>query len=377
MTFLLLALASLALAAYPIVIYPLVVASVSVLRPRPWTNAAWSGDVAHVITVHNEEKRIAAKLENALEIEPPPGGIETIVADDGSTDTTAEIVRGYESRGVRLLRLPRSGKEAAQIGAIRSTFCRIIVFSDASTRIDKRSLLSLLEPFADDEIGAVSGTDRAESLGPGTGEELYVRYEMALRRAESRTASLVGLSGCFFAVRREIADALLPDVPSDLGAALLCIRAGKRAVGQDAATCTYSNTARMDHEFRRKRRTALGGLHSLWAYRDAINARRPLPSLQIVSHKVVRFLCPFLLMISLVLLGIGAYRREPGATVCFSLAGALVILAGVARLSPLLRRIGPVRAVSFFALSNAAVFMAWIDWFAGRNRKTWVPTSRA
>jgi len=108
-------------------------------------------------------------------------------------------------------------------------------------------------------VGAVSGTDRPERAGSGTGEDLYVRYEMALRRAESRAGSLVGLSGCFFAVRREIANALLPEVPSDLGSALLSIALGKRAVAQDLAAGGYYVVLPWGNAAEQRRSDAIAG----------------------------------------------------------------------------------------------------------------------
>jgi cellulose synthase/poly-beta-1,6-N-acetylglucosamine synthase-like glycosyltransferase len=365
------------LAVYPVVIYPILVLALARLRPRGWRASPWNERVAHIVTVHNEERRIRSKLDNALAIDRPEGGVETIVVDDGSSDGTERIVGEYAARGVRWIPHPRQGKEAAQLAAIRATSCRVIVFSDASTRIEKDALPALLAPFVDDEIGAVSGTDRAESEASGTGEDLYVRYEMALRRAESRAGSLVGLSGCFFAVRREIAEKLLPDVPSDLGSALLCLVDGRRAVSQDAAVCTYSSTSQPEREYQRKRRTALRGLRCLWAYRRAVSPLRPLASWQVLSHKVARFLSPFFLVLSAAALCVGAARREAPALAGLAVLAVLAAAAILSSLWPALRRWRGVRALGFFLLSNVAVLTAWIDLLAGRKLSAWVPTSRS
>jgi cellulose synthase/poly-beta-1,6-N-acetylglucosamine synthase-like glycosyltransferase len=361
---------------YPVAIYPFCVRVVAGLRARAWRSGTWTDRVAHVITVHNEEARIASKLENSLGLTGPPGGVETIVVDDGSTDGTESVVRTFASRGVVWVPHPRAGKEAAQIAALRATSCGVIVFSDASTRIDRGSLLEILAPFADGDVAAVSGTDRPDDAESGTGEDLYVRYEMALRRAESRAGSLVGLSGCFFAVRREIADALLPEVPSDLGSALLAIARGKRAVAQDRATCSYASTTEVEREFARKRRTALRGLRCLWAYRRAVSIRRPLVSWEILSHKVVRFLSPFLLCLSLACLCVGAARGERAALLALPpvLIGIAIAVASAA--SGPMRRASSLRAAAFFLVSNVAVLAAWLDLLSGKRLATWTPTSR-
>ena len=372
----LLVLSCLGLAAYPLLIYPVLVLGWSRLRPRRWAEGPFEGRVAHVITVHNEQARIRGKLENALAMVPPPGGIGTFVVSDGSTDGTEAVVKEFAARGVTWIGCPRRGKEEAQIEAVRRIDAPLLVFSDASATIDAAALTSLLAPFRDPEVAAVSGNDRLDVNARGTGEDLYVRYEMAVRRAESLAGSLVGLSGCFFAVRREIAEQLLPSVPSDLGAALICIRSGKRAVAQEQALCTYAATEEAEKEFRRKRRTALRGLRALLAYRQALTQGDPIAVWQVLSHKVMRFLVPVWLGLGAVFAACGAARGEALALLeIWAFAGA-----GVLALSPLivrpLRRSTPLRALGFLALSNAAVLAAWLDLLGGKDFSTWSPTRR-
>jgi hypothetical protein len=365
-----------ALAAYPIVVYPIWILALSRVRGRPWEEGAFEGSVAHVITVHNEEGRIRRKLENSLSLASPPGGISTIVASDGSTDGTEAVVREYAERGVAWLGCPRRGKEDAQIDAVRSTAAPVIVFSDASTTIDHDALLALLAPFRDPSVAAVSGSDRLDTGGKGTGEDLYVRYEMAVRRAESLAGSLVGLSGCFFALRRDIAERLLPSVPSDMGAALICICQRKRAVAQERARCTYAATMDAEKEFRRKRRTALRGLRGLVAYREAMTCGTPISAFQVLSHKAMRFLVPIWLCLAVALAACGVARGEALALVEISVTGAMCVLGAASFALPELRGATPLRALGFFFLSNAAVLAAWWDLLAGRELSTWSPTAR-
>jgi cellulose synthase/poly-beta-1,6-N-acetylglucosamine synthase-like glycosyltransferase len=363
-------------AAYPVAIYPLLVLALSRLAPRPWLEGAPRGPVAHVIAVHDEQARIAAKLDNALALDLPPGS-RTVVADDGSRDRTGEIVRTYAARGVSWIGCPRRGKEHAQIEAVRRTTEPILVFSDASTALDRDAVAKLLRPFADPRVAAVSGTDRLAAGAEGTGEDLYVRFEMAVRRAESLSGSLVGLSGCFFAMRREVAEGLLPDVPSDLGAALVAIRCGMRAVAQEDAICRYVATPEAGREFARKRRTALRGLRGLRSYRGVLSLRRPVESWQLLSHKWLRFAVP--------LFGLGAFATAAIAAAAGSawggwFAGAVLValLAGAGALrSSGLRRLRPVRGIGFAVLSTAAVLAAWLDLARGVTRATWTPTTRS
>ena len=374
----LLALAAIAAAVgiYPIVVYPILVRVLAKVRPRPWEEQPATFAIAHVVTVHNEELRIRAKLENTLAIRYPGGKPDIVVASDGSTDGTEAIVAEFASRNVRWLPCPRKSKENAQITAVGATSAPVIVFSDASTMVDPGSVEALLEPFADPEVGAASGADMVAGEGTGTGEDIYIRYEMALRRAESAAGSLVGLSGCLFAARRVVAEAFKDDVPSDLGAALVCLSMNLRAVHADRARCTYTTTPAIDREFRRKRRTALRGLRGLIAYRGALLGHRFVATWELLSHKILRFLSPVFLAVSALFVLASA---ATGNTVALWLSAAFVL--GALAVVPALfwepaRRLSLPRALGFFVLSNAAVVAALIDLVTGRTAVQWTPTRR-
>ncbi len=369
------ALVAAAIAAYPLVVYPVLVRILAWIRPRPWSTGSPAFDVAHVITVHNEAGRIRTKLENALAARYPTAGAELIVASDGSTDETEKVVAEFAGRGVRWLPCPRQGKEFAQLAAIRATRAPVIVFSDASTSLEPGSVESLLAPFADGAVGAVSGMDVVEGLAHG-GEETYVRYEMGLRRAESLAGSLVGLSGCFFAVRREIAAGLKTDVPSDLGAALVCLAVNRRAVHAQDARCVYSTTPSVEKEFARKRRTALRGLRGLLAHPRAFSFRRPVATWELVSHKVLRFLSPVFLALSVAcVVAAAALGNEPAILISIA-AGIVLTIAAVSLMSAAARRFAPLRALGFLLLGHAAVATALVDLTVGRKAVHWVPTRR-
>ena len=175
-----------------------------------------------VITAHNEENRIRAKLENTLQIDYPREQLEILVASDCSSDATDAIVETYADKGIKLVRADeRKGKEYAQLCAIREAEGRILVFSDVATRIPPDALRLMADRFADQRVGAISSEDRFISNdGRIVGEGAYVKYEMWLRRLESDRAGLVGLSGSFFAARREVCEAWDIYSPSDFNTAL-------------------------------------------------------------------------------------------------------------------------------------------------------------
>ncbi|HEX5514513.1 MAG TPA: glycosyltransferase, partial [Gammaproteobacteria bacterium] len=194
-------------ALYSYFLYPLLLLLVSRKRPLPPEPVALPR-LSMIIAAHNEAHRIRDKLENCLDLDYPAEQLEILVASDASSDGTDEIVTSYASRGVRLVRATeRRGKEWAQLLAVQAAAGEILVFSDVATMLAPEALRRLAADFADPRVGAVSSEDRFVAPdGRIVGEGLYVRYEMWLRRLESGVGGVVGLSGSFFAARREVCE---------------------------------------------------------------------------------------------------------------------------------------------------------------------------
>ena len=178
-----------------------------------------------IITAHNEQKRIQSKLENTLSIDYPEELREILVASDGSTDNTNAIVETFRDRGIKLVHVQeRKGKENAQLAAIQVARGELIVFSDVATQIPPEALRNLVNIFTDSRVGAISSEDRfITEDGKVAGEGAYVKYEMWLRKLESQVHSLVGLSGSFFAARKDVCENWDISVPSDFNTALNCV----------------------------------------------------------------------------------------------------------------------------------------------------------
>ncbi|MFO1395098.1 MAG: glycosyltransferase [Steroidobacteraceae bacterium] len=363
---------------YSYAVYPLLLALWPARAPfvRPPGTGADPPDVTLVIACRNEARRLRHKLDNALAVEYPK--LEIVVASDASDDGSDDIVREYEARGVRLIRSPdRRGKEHAQGLAIAQTNGDIVVFSDAGTDLPPESIGHLVENFADPSVGAVSSEDRFISEdGRVVGEGAYVRYEMWLRRLESRRAGLVGLSGSFFGIRRSIAGGWNAAIPSDFACALYSVRGGMRAVSDPRVVGVYRDIKDPSKEFGRKVRTAVRGMTAVAVMRQVLNPfRYGLFSLQVWSHKVMRWLVPafmvLLLVSSLVLVRVHPLYAWALAAQC--LGYAVVLIAHVV---PALRGLAPVRLAYFFVQVNLALGRAGIDFLRGRRIVTWDPSAR-
>lgn len=334
--------------------------------------------VSLIITAHNEERRIAAKLDECLRCDYPKDRLEIIVASDTSTDATDTIVREYREHGVRLVRAEeRLGKENAQSIAIGAANGDVLVFSDVGTTLLPDAVTNIVAPFADPEVGAVSSEDSFLTQdGSIAGEGLYVRYEMWLRRLESRVFSLVGLSGSFFAVRRDVCTDWDITVPSDFNVALNAVGHGLKAVSSPQARGYYHDVKDPKAEYSRKVRTVLRGMAALAKRSDVLNPRRfGLFSWQVWSHKVARWATPWFLALLFI---VSAIAGNTSGFAAILLGGQLMFYGAalVGYFVPAAQSIAAVRIAFFFCQANIAIMHATLRYLKGERVTVWKPTRR-
>ena len=368
------------LCGYSYFLYPLILKFLPVRKAR---SAHTSGHTSYpalslIITAHNEAERIHEKLENSLLIDYPDGFFEIIVASDCSTDSTDSIVESFGDRGVRLVRAEdRKGKEYAQLCAIRKASGDILVFSDVSTRIPADALRILALQFDDPRIGALSSEDRFISKdGRVVGEGAYVGYEMWLRRLESNRAGLVGLSGSFFAARREVCEEWDIYSPSDFNTALNCAKQGLVAITCPEVIGIYSDVKDPGLEYRRKIRTVVRGMTAITRHPEVLNpVRMGLFAFQVWSHKIMRWGVPWFLLLfatlTLALAGEGLVYQ-----IMLWLQVIFYGLAAIGWLSGSLRKNSAVRIIFFFVQTNLALAYALLLFLAGKRMMVWTPSQR-
>jgi cellulose synthase/poly-beta-1,6-N-acetylglucosamine synthase-like glycosyltransferase len=373
-----------ALFAYAYLGYPLILALVARFKRKPQhfgDPPEWPR-ISIVIPAYNEAASIGATLESLLALDYPADRRQILVVSDCSRDGTDEVVRRYESRGVELLVLPsRGGKTAAENAAFSHLGGEIIVNTDATIRILSGSLKPLIRVFQDPGIGAASGRDvsvgdvRAEV---NQGESGYVGYEMWVRSLETRVGSIVGASGCFYAIRRTIINPAFPEALSrDFASPLRARLLGYRTVSVDEAVCLVPRTTSLRSEYRRKIRTMARGLETLWYKRALLNPfRYGSFALMLFSHKLCRWLVH--LTLPGLLLGLSLLSPSSLVAAVLVLAIALVMALGVVGMRwPDGRKAPAPIAVSGFILAvNAAALRAWGKALRGERNPIWEPTRR-
>lgn len=359
--------------------YPLLLIIMKWVRTRNVRKAEVTPSVTLIITAYNEERRIAEKLDNTVQLDYPTALLEVLVASDCSSDRTDQIVEGYVHRGVRLVRAPlRKGKEAAQKLAVGVAKGEILVFSDVATILQPEAIRNIVKSFNDPSVGCVSSVDRfVDQDGRTSGEGAYVKYEMFLRSLESQVNSLVGLSGSFFAARSSVCkQAWSEDLQSDFNTVLNSMRMGLRGVSDPDSIGIYKNIADERKEYDRKVRTVLRGISVFMRSWGLVNPLRyPIFAWQLLSHKLCRWVVPFAMVTALLSNAVLATTSTLYALVLVGQVSFYGIALGGMLSKPLLK-LSLVRLPSFFLLVNLSILQAWIRYWAGERLVAWEPSKR-
>lgn len=360
---------------YPYVGYPAALWLLSVCRAgRSVAAGAPAPTVSLIIPVHNEATRLPRKVANTAALRYPPGMLQVVFVSDGSTDDTAGVLRRLMTPAMTLVELPeRRGKAAALNAGLAASRHEVVVFSDASIELEPDSLQHLVRGFADAEVGCISGEDRIAGTG---GEALYGRYELMLRRLESRVHSIAGASGSFYAQRRHLCQRFAEGEAPDFLSVLRTVEQGYRAISEPQAVGSMTSVADPRREFERKVRTLIRGLTTLFAHAGLLNpARTGMFSFILFSHKVMRWLAPVFmvaaLLLPLTLLPSVFYGGVFAAQIAFYLAAA----AAFAQWGGVHRTL-PGRVALYFASVNIAILAAWLQYARGVRQEIWAPSQR-
>jgi cellulose synthase/poly-beta-1,6-N-acetylglucosamine synthase-like glycosyltransferase len=335
--------------------------------------------VTLLISAYNEEEDIEEKLHNSLNLNYPKNLFEIIVVSDGSTDRTNEIVAGYADKGVGLYHYGgRIGKTACLNKSIPLAKGDIIVFSDANSLYDQDAIINMVRHFEDDKIGFVtgytkyvlkSGDSNLASVGA------YAKIEVLTKKLESRIGSCVGADGAIFAIRKNLYQPLKPYDINDFVIPLNIIRQGFKGTFEKDAYC-FERTARDRRgEFNRQTRITNRTLRAVFKQMELLNPiTYPIFSFELVSHKLLKFMVPFLLFIIFVL-NILILSRESGIYIITFFFQILFYLLGWLgnghNKFKFLARIGSYCRTFIFI--NAAIFLGLLKYLQGETYTKWQP----
>lgn len=329
--------------------------------------------VTILLTVCNEANEIAARIYNILALDYPVTKMQLLVASDGSSDGTDEIVLGIGDKCVQLYQSgARLGKTETQNRALTLATGEIIVFTDAGTRFQSDFLTKIVAPFADSKIGAVNGqllfAQDVES-GIAASQGYYWNYELCLRQLESRLGILAVVSGACVAIRKVLFRPMNPSVGEDCLLPLDVVMQGSRVVHASDAIAMDRMDRDAKGEFRARVRMTLRNWQGTWAYPYLLNPfRYPGYAFALWSHKILRWLSPFFLLTLVACASVGAILGMQSMKIALGVVGVLILAALIGWRNERGRiRIPGTGMVYSFFLANAGFLVGVIKALGGRR----------
>ena len=317
--------------------YPLAMGLLARLRPRPVAKAAIEPSVVLIVAAHDEEDVIGRRLENLVALDYPADKLEIVVASDGSTDRTNEIVEEIAAREPRIhfLDCERGGKTLAQNRAVRETGSELLAFTDANTEWAPDALHKLVANFADEDVAYVSGKLQLTASDGTNRESLYWRYELWLRSNESKTGSITAGNGAIYAVRRSdyLEDASITG--HDFALPFRMVQRKRRAVFEPQAVALEKESHDMEDEFGRKVRMISRAVRHVYSG-SMLHRVPPIYALELFSHRLLRYETGIVHIVLLgtnaALVGVGPTGRGLVYQIALGLQLAWLLLAACGRL---------------------------------------------
>ena len=319
--------------------YPLAMELWARAGERKWRTGTFRGRAAALMASRGEGARVAGKARELLALADAGEPLHEVwVGLDGEGMDAAPGLAELAASDARVRVLAfaeRRGKPSvlndlmAAVG--KGGAPDVFVMMDVRQRIGEGALGRVLEPFADGEVGVVSGELVYETPGGGVqkGAQSYWAYEKRLRHAESRVWAVPGATGAFYAIRRELCRPLPPEtLDDDVWLPMQAVLAGRRCLFVPGAVAWDVAEARFDREGRRKLRTLAGN----WQL-PGLEPRLMSPGKNPIFgrwffHKMARLLTPF--WSGLAMVAAGALAWEGGGVwraVFAAMAGGAALCA--------------------------------------------------
>ncbi len=330
------------------------------------------------IPAYNEETVIAEKIENSLHLKYQGDLPEIVVASDGSTDRTNNILNSY--RKTPRLRVFINDKNEGKNDLINKfiplTSGQIIIFTDANSIFTEDSIINILRHFCNPAVGCVGGHLKYLKGKSATakGEGLYFKYENQIRKLEGRQGKMVGANGAIYAIRRELFVPVPPHAPNDFYHPLAILKQGYDSVFEENAVAYEKATEDQSEEFKRRSRIVARSIAALVEVNKKFGVFKGKGWFNIFSHKVLRWLTfPMLVVIwflNLFLIADPLYLmifHFQNIFYIFGTIGFFFEKAGI--------KMKPFYVPYYFLLINLAAFVGLIQWLSGQKISTWQKAS--
>ncbi len=368
------------------IVYPLLLILLDriVKKPAKIFYESYTPQVSVLMAVYNEEAVIRKKIESLFDSEYPGGKIEVLVGSDSSDDSTnrilSDLVNPYPELKV-IHFTERIGKPAVINRLCSIAKGDILILTDANVFPEKNTLMKLVQNFSDKSIGLADSRMINTGIkrdGISLPEMAYLSIEMKLKNVEGRLwGTMMGPFGGFYAVRKESYEPNSKNIlADDFRICMNVIGRHEKAISDTEAIVYEDVSNNLLEEFSRKVRISAGNFQNLKHFAFLLLNPFSIWSFCFVSHKILRWVTPFLWMI-VITTNILLIK----SSFFFSV---LIILQVIFLLLPafdfLLKKLNmnfvPVRFFTHFIFMNIALFVGFIKYLKGISNGAWTPTKR-
>ncbi len=373
--------------------YPLLVFLLSRWKPTGAPQAGELPVVTLLIAAYNEGKVIAQKLDNSLALDYPRERLQILVAADGSSDKTPDIVRQYESQGVVLSYIPeRNGKMAAITRAMPLARGEIVVFSDANNMYDRQAIRALVTPYADKKVGATTGAKLIIEDGRqlSSAEGFYWKYESWIKKSETRLSTCTSAVGEMLSIRKELFAAPARNIVNDDRYMVFdLIRRGYRIYYTPLARSYETVSKSAGDEIVRRTRITVGAYQTMAMAAKLLPFNRPLVLWQVLSHKFFRAFVPFAMLLALLSnLALVLWPAQPSPNAFWAIAfpfnniflalqGLFYAVAVLGNLFPSRGKLGKILYIpTFLVNSNLAALLGLYSFLTNKKPHLWKRVDR-
>lgn len=337
------------------------------------------GEITHTLSLlvlaHNEERVIREKIENSLGLDYPRDKLEVVVASE-STDKTDEIVGEYSGQGIVLYPFEkREGKQVTIYRVIPLLKGEIVVFSDANALYKKDALRKLARNFSDPTVGCVCGELKyvnPQKASIGETEGLYWRYEIFIKKLESKVHSVLGANGSIYAIRKKLYAPISKYRGDDFEIPIKIAQQGYGVIFEPEAVSFEKTSSTTKEEFCRKVRIiAWVWKSTLILIKDSLKPFKGLLIFQLISHKLLRWLVPIFLALlfisNIFLTSYLFYRILLVVQIIFYLLSFWGYIEDQRKNK--LNRI--INVPYYFSMVNFAAFLGFCKFILGRQGNVW------
>lgn len=363
---------SIFLVIYPHIIYPLILWFFSTHKTDMNFDSVASGPVAIVCSVYNEEKVIAKKIDNFYDLDYVD--VELYLGLDGCTDNTlTEIQKSVRDDRVKVFSYPRGGKVTVINNLLSEVQQPFVVMTDANSMFHPEAVTRLMAEMRAG-VGVVCGRLLMLDSTGRSGEGIYWRIESFVKRVESNFGSVVGANGAIYLIRRELFEPLPPNtINDDFSISMSIYERGHAIVYAEKAIAEEELITSDLEEFRRHVRDSAGHFRAILYLWRLLNPLRCKPFFFYVSHRVLRWMVPFLLIIAFSLNTLLAFNH-PVYRIFFlahSVGYFIIMLVHILKI-----RYKPIYVPYYFMLVNAAILVGFCKNTLGLQSTSWESTRR-